>query len=65
MANFTGEAEYRRHVMDYQRFLSTAPKTPRGLTWLDKWGSNRYAGKFSNEDLFKMTYLALYQLFHS
>ena len=47
MANFTGEAQYRNHVLGYQRFLRGAPRTPRGLTWLSEWGSNRYAGKLN------------------
>ncbi|XP_078488276.1 uncharacterized protein LOC100175432 [Ciona intestinalis] len=43
LANFTGEAKYKGHVANYQRFLNGALKTPRGLVWLDQWGSNRYA----------------------
>jgi len=45
LANFTGEQVYKDHVHAYQQFLRTVPKTPKGLTWLDQWGSNRYAGK--------------------
>uniref|UniRef100_H2YUQ7 Endoglucanase n=1 Tax=Ciona savignyi TaxID=51511 RepID=H2YUQ7_CIOSA len=45
LANFTGEAKYKGHVANYQQFLSGggAVKTPKGLVWLDQWGSNRYA----------------------
>ncbi|CAK8692882.1 unnamed protein product [Clavelina lepadiformis] len=45
IANLTGESQYKDHVAAYQRFLNGggARKTPKGLVWLDKWGSNRYA----------------------
>jgi len=46
LANFTGEAQYMNHVTNYQRFLnSPGLRTPKGLVWLDQWGSNRYAGE--------------------
>ncbi|XP_077969953.1 uncharacterized protein LOC144424482 [Styela clava] len=43
IAQLTGDEKYREHIMSYQNFLTSYKKTPKGMVWLDQWGSNRYA----------------------
>jgi endoglucanase len=44
MAKLTGDTMYRNAVEAYTTWVSTqAPKTPKGMVYLDQWGSLRHA----------------------
>lgn len=46
MYKLTGDNTYRTAVENFLKEWrpgGSVPKTPQGLAWRDKWGSNRYA----------------------
>ncbi len=44
MAKITGEANYKADAEKFTDYLrSTAPKTPKGMVYLDQWGPARHA----------------------
>jgi hypothetical protein len=48
MAKLTGDTKYKTLATNYCDWLiSTAPKTPKGLIYLDQWGSLRHAAGVS------------------
>ena len=47
MAQETGERKYINNIKNFYNRFNGIKKTPRGLTWHSKWGSNRYAGNES------------------
>nr|CAB3263574.1 endoglucanase 22 [Phallusia mammillata] len=47
LAQETGHIKYRDAVKAFVDLAINTRKTPHGLTWLIKWGSNRYAANFA------------------
>jgi hypothetical protein len=44
MAKITGDNQYKSAVEAYSSFLvNTAPKSPKGMVYLDQWGPLRHA----------------------
>merc|ERR1712241_428215 len=40
----TGDAKYQKCVDNFMNEIKGAPYTPKGLIFVDNWGSNRHAG---------------------
>jgi len=48
LAELTGLEEHKQDVEAFmEHAMNTVKKTPDGLTWLRKWGPNRYAGSYA------------------
>jgi len=71
LAKVTGEASYKSDVEKFTDYLrNEAPKTPKGMVYLDQWGPARHAGnaafialtvssQISIRKLFTQTYVDL------